>query len=96
VRQIKRQKTDNIRQESEQIDTTTREKSQKRSVFPSLRNEEAAKRLEEFINQAKAKSEAYNSLHNVAASNRTRKNVKESFSYALMLGVEEAKEHCDL
>lgn len=44
----------------------------------------------------KLKSESYNNLHSVAGDQRTRKNVRENLTFAMMLGIEEAREKGEL
>ncbi len=44
----------------------------------------------------KQKSESYNNIHNVTGEQRTRKNVRENLTFAMILGIEEARERGDL
>lgn len=53
-------------------------------------------KLDEFINQLKQKSENYNTIHNVGGVQKTRKNVRENFTFSMLLGIEEAREKGDL
>ncbi len=68
----------------------------KKSPFPSLKSYENAQKLDELINSLKKKSENYNTLHDISGVQKTRKNVRENLTFAMLLGVEEAKERRDL
>ena len=68
------------------------DKSEKRSVFPSLLGEKLAYRLNDFINQKRnqGESETRERMQNVpdqngrkASHQRTRNSVKENFSFCL-------------
>lgn len=68
-----------------EISEETKEKEpKKRDIFPTIQSNEVAKQLDEYINSLKAKSEHYNSTVNIGNVQKTRKNVKENLSYALV------------
>lgn len=50
----------------------------------SLNDEKRAEALNEQIKQLKVKSEQYNSTHNITGVQKTRKNVRENFTYSLV------------
>ena len=89
-RPLKRQKVEG----NEEISSL--EKKQEVSPFPSLKDFQRAKQLEETINSLKFKSDSYNKLHDIDGENKTRKNVRENFIYVLILGIEEARERNEL
>ena len=74
--------------QSEEMDEDQSDEKQqltkKRTVFLSLQSDDRAKRLDDFINALKQKSETYNATHNVSGIQKTRKNVRENFTYSLV------------
>lgn len=90
---------------NENIDTNSvKDEEKKRTFMLSIKNDEVAEDLEIFINELKAKNEQYNQTHMISGVQKTRKTVKESFTYLLvncfiklqLMGVEEARERGDL
>lgn len=68
----------------------------KRELFPSLKSDEVARKLDEFISDLKKKSEEYNIAHGIQGPAKNRKNVRENFTFSLLLGVEEARERAEI
>eukprot|EP00347_Sterkiella_histriomuscorum_P015578 403356500 len=93
-RDIKRQRLDAASTIPQQIETEATTVTAK-SAFPSLKNQETAKKLDEHVNQIRQNSENYNLINSVSGVQKTRKNVRENFAIALMLGLEESKERGD-
>ena len=52
-----------------------------------IKDDKLAEELEELINKLKEKNEQYNDTHHVGGLLKTRKIVKESFIYSLVIKV---------